>query len=636
MSGGLISIGISALDAAQAGLTATSQNIANVNTPGYSRQEVLQTESLPEFTGAGYQGTGVTVQTVQRVYDSFQQQELVQAQAGSSQADTYYAQMQQVDNVFGDPSTGLTTGIGNFFSAVQAVANNPADVPTRSAMLGDAQALASQFNSVGAQLQQIGQGVDQQIQQSVTTINTDAAQIAALNNQIIVAQGTATGQQPNDLLDQRDALVQQLNEQVGATTITQSDGSINVFVGNGQPLVLGGTAATVSAVPEASDPNKLQLALQTAGSTTRIATTQLSGGALTGLLTFNDNQLVPTENQLGALADNVAQAVNNQNAAGTDLYGNAGSPIFQEGAVQITGEATNSPTASIAATVTDATQLTDSNYRLQYNGAQYTLTRLSDGTTSTFATLPQTVDGVTITLNSPMAAGDSFTIAPTANAATGLSVVMSDPNQIAAAAPVTANTAATNTGSAIVTSTSVPVTTPPLNANLQTPVNIVFAVAGGVTTYSLVDAVTNAVVGTGTYTPGTPIALNGWSITLSGAPANGDTFLVVPTTADSTDNSNALAMGNLQTQNVYAGQSISGGYQAIVTSVGSVTDQFEATSTAQDNILTQATATQQATSGVNLDDEAANLLKYQQAYQAASQSIATARSLFSSILAIFQ
>jgi flagellar hook-associated protein 1 FlgK len=637
MSSGLIAIGISALDAAQAGLTTTSHNISNVNTVGYSREAVIQSEALPVFTGAGYQGTGVQVQTIQRVFNSFQQQELVSAQAGSSQLDTYYAQLQQVDGLLGDPSSGLNSGISNFFNSIQAVANNPSDVPTRTAALGDAQGLASQINSLGGQLQQIGAGVTQQVQASIANINSYASQIASLNKQIILAQGSAGGQQPNDLLDQRDALISQLNAQIGATTTTQSDGSVNVFVGNGQSLVLGGSANSLSAIPETSDPNEIQLALVSSNSTTRIATSQITGGNLTGLLDFRDQVLIPTENQLGALATNLASASNAQNAVGVDLNGNFGAAIFQAGAAEVTGAASNSPSASVSASVTNATQFTDSNYRLQYNGAQYTVTRLSDNTVQTFATMPQTVDGVSFNVTSPMSAGDSFTIAPTANGATGLAVVMTDPTQIAAASAVVPNAAAGNTGSAIVTATRVAVPTPPatLNPNLQTPVNIVFQLAGGVTTYSLVDPTTNAVLGGGTYTPGSPISDNGWSITFSGSPASGDTYAIGATGANSTDNSNALLLGQLQTQPIYAGQSLSGAYQSIVTNIGSQTQQFKTTSAAQDNILTEATAQQQSTSGVNLDDEAANLLKYQQAYQAASQTIVTANSLFASILGIF-
>jgi len=635
MSTGLIGIGLSGLAAAQAGMNTTSENISNVNTPGYTRESIIQVPSDPIFSGGGYLGQGTQVTTVTRSFNQYQQQELVQAQAASSQLDTNYSQIQQIDNLLGNSSGGLDSAMNTFFSATQALANNPSDVPTRQTMLSDAQSLADSFNGLGDQLQQMSANVNQQVAQSITTVNSQAQQLAALNEKIATASGGTTGQQPNALLDQRDALVQQLNSEIGATTIAQSDGSLNVFIGNGQPLVLGNTTNTLTTVSSAADPNRLQLAVQSGSATALIGTNQLQGGSLSGLLTFRDQSLVPAQNALGRIAINLADAVNAQNELGQTLNGTPGGPLFSTGGTQVTANASNTGTATVSAAITDPTQLTTANYRLQKEAGQYVVTNLSDQSQQSFASLPQTVDGVTLSATAGMANGDSFTIDPTVNGATQFALTASDPWAIAAAAPVRAMPGAANVGSASVANLAV-VGPPPTNVNLQQPINILFHVVGATTTYDVVDAGSGTVLSAGQpYSPNTPIAFNGWSLSLSGTPSNGDTVSVGPNTSGTLDNTNALLLAGLQSKSVVGNASLSGAYQQLVGQIGSQTAELQSTSQAQDGLLTQAQQTVDSSSGVNLDEEAANLLKYQQAYQAASQTIATANSMFASIIGLF-
>jgi flagellar hook-associated protein 1 FlgK len=635
MSNGLISIGVSGLAAAKAGMTATSENVANVNTPGYSEESIVQSASAPVFSGAGYIGTGAQVTSVTRAYNAFQQNEVVQAQASSSQLDTNYAQLQQIDNMLGSSTSGLGPAIDTFFSAVQTVATNPSDTPSRQAMLSDAQSLADSFNSVGSQLQQVSSTVNQQISQGVSTVNSQASQLAQLNVQIVAQGGAGAGQPPNTLLDQRDALIQSLNKELGTTTIQDSNGAVNVFVGNGQPLVLGSTANTLSTVPSATDPNQVQLAIQSGSTSLVIGSNDLQGGSLTGLLSFRDQSLVPAQNALGRIAINLASAVNSQNQLGQDLNGNPGGALFSSGSPQVTAAATNTGTATVNATISNPSALSTSNYRLQYVGGQYVVTKLSDNTKTTYASLPQTLDGVTLSATGAMANGDSYTIDPTINGATQFAVTATDPSQIAAASPVIASLGANDSGTVSVTSLAVS-GPPPVNANLTQPVQLNFQVSGTTTTYNIVNPTTGTVlVAAQPYTAGSPISYNGWKLTLAGAPANGDSVSVAPNTNGTSDNTNALALAGLQTANLIGNTTLSGAYQQLVGSVGTQTQQLQSTSSAQDSLLTQAQKVVSSTSGVNLDNEAANLLQYQQAYQAASQTIVTANSMFSAIIGLF-
>ena len=444
MSSGLLSIGLSGLNAAQAGMSTTSENIANVNTTGYSEESVIQSEATPVFSGGGYLGTGVDVDTVARAYSAYQQQQVVQATASSGELSTQYNQMSQIDNLLGDPTTGISAAVDSFYSSAQTLADTPSDSSARTAFLSQAQTMSDTFNSVASQLTALSQSTGQSINESIASVNTEAGEIASLNQQIIAASGSS--QAPNTLLDQRDALVTQLNQQIGATSITQSDGSIDLYVGNGQPIVTGSTANKLSAVPSSSDPAQTQLAVTIGKSTVQLGAAQLSGGSLSGLLSFNNGALQNAINTVGQIADGVAAAVNGQNQLGQDANGNLGKAIFAIPAAVVTAASNNSATGAISTTISNAAALTGSNYQLKFDGANYTLTRLSDGTSTSYASLPQTVDGMTIAVGSALSAGDSFTIAPTAAGASGMTAIMTDPNLVAAAGPVRASLSDSNAG----------------------------------------------------------------------------------------------------------------------------------------------------------------------------------------------
>src|SRR5574340_1577562 len=437
MATSILSIGQSALAAAQAGLSTAGHNIANASTPGYSRQVVVQSTAQAQNFGYGFLGQGTQISTVQRVDSEFLGVQVQSAQTSKSGLDTYNTQIKQINNMLADPMAGLPQSLQDFFSGIQTMASNPSNVPARQTVLSSADTLAGRFHSLAGQLNEMSQGVNSQIQSSVSAIHSYAQQIAKLNDSIGNAQ-RATGQPANDLLDQRDQLILDLNKEIKATVVKQSDGSYNVFIGNGQPLVVGTKTSTLVGVASATDLSKTVVAYQSSnGNTISLSESSLVGGQLGGLLEFRSKTLEPAQNALGRVAIGLASSVNAQHRLGQDLNGNPGGDLFTLASPAVYANAANAGSATATASVSDAGALTTSDYRLAFDGSNYTLTRLSDNTATTFApgALPQTVDGITVDVSGAPAAGDSFLVRPTANGASGIGVAISDPALLAAAQP---------------------------------------------------------------------------------------------------------------------------------------------------------------------------------------------------------
>lgn len=629
----IFGVGVSALNAAQYGLQTTEHNISNATTPGYSRQQTVQATNIPQLTGAGFVGQGVNVSTVRRLFNDYLNTQLQQQQAQSSQLNAYYTQIQQINNVIADPVAGLQPAIQNFFNAVNGLANNPSSQPSRQALLSSAQTMTARFQSMNQMLTDMNNSINGQLQTSVANINSYAQQIASLNNSIAIATAS-TNQTPNDLLDQRDQLVSQLNQEVKATVIKQSDGSYNVFIGNGQALVVGNIASTLQTVQSLNDPTKVDIAYNNGGLATRIQQSSLQGGAIGGLLAFRDQTLTQTQNALGQVATGLAATFNDQHSLGQDLNGALGGNFFNVGTPAISKGINNTGTAVISATISNVSALTGSDYTLSYDGANYTVSRLSDNTTTVSPTLPITVDGLTISTTVAPNAGDSFLIRPTLNGARDIRVAITDTSKIAMAIPVRSTAALTNTGTGIIAGPSVN-TPPPPNANLKDTVTITFN--NPATTFNVVDTTTATTLATNVaYTPGQTFTYNGWTTQISGAPNANDVFTVSANSNGSADGGNGLLLAGLQTKSTMLGGTTSyeGLYGQLVSQVGNKTNELKITSQAQTNMVNQTSQAQQAVSGVNLDEEAANLIRYQQAYQAAGKAIQIAGTLFDTILSI--
>ena len=627
--GDMLSNSVTGLLAFQTALDTISNNIANVNTPGYSQQTTNLVTAPATQTGVGSIGNGVAVDNVTRSYSDFLAAQTNTANSSYNQLNTVSTLAASIDNMFSDPSTGLSATLQSFSQSIQTLANSPSQTSARQAVLNSAQSVISQFQGYQGNLTQLGAQVNTQIGAEASTISSLAQNIASLNQQIMTAQGSNSSQPPNSLLDQRDNLINQLSQDVSVSTVRQSDGSVNVYIGSGQALVVGTTAATLTATPDQFNSGQDDLSLQTGGSNVDI-TSALSGGTLGGLLQFRDQMLIPAQNALGQAAITLTNLVNTQNAAGLDQNGDVGGALMTVGGPQVLASTNNQGNASVSATVSSLGGLTASNYYLEYNGTAWSLVDSASGVASPLtAGSGGTLSGagLSFTVTGTAKAGDEFLVEPTSNAVSGLSMLTSDPSKIAAAGPLVTSTGTGNGGTASVASATVPDTSDWTRGDYT----ITFSTP---TAYSVTNA-SGAVVTTGTYTPGTPLTpFNGIDVSLSGTPAAGDSFAIDDNANGTGDNTNALALAAILNQGVLnnGSTSLSDAVNAYVGTVGLQTSQAQNGATAQQSVLNSAQSAQSAVSGVNLDEQAADMVQYEQAYQAAAQTIATAQTLFESLL----
>ncbi|HUD86113.1 MAG TPA: flagellar hook-associated protein FlgK [Xanthobacteraceae bacterium] len=618
-------IDLSALQAFQQAIAVTSNNVANANTPGYDEESINLTSAAPQATGAAVEiGAGVNVAGVSRAYSQAAANQLNTSQSSLGQLTSLQNYTSQIDNLFGTTAGGLSTALQTYYNGWSTLADDPTSTAARQALLGDAQSLASTFQTNSTQLNDMNSDVNAGITADVQQINSIGASIASLNLQI--ESGTAAaGQAPNELLDQRDQLVSSLSQLVGVTTSTGSDGSLNVFVGNGQPLVLQGVTTTLTTIPNQF--NASQLEVSTSNSDGNSISGSITSGDLGGLLAARTQAIDPALNQLGQIATALAQSANSQQNSGLNLSGQLGANLFSVGAPQATASSQNTDGTQVSVSIGNIGALTADSYILGYNAGAYTLTDTTTGanvplTGAGTAASPLTANGLSIVVSATPASGDQFLIQPTAQAAGSISVALTDPSGIAAAGALETSAADANTGSGAISGATV---TDAANPNLLNTTTIKFLTP---TTYSINGA------GSFAYTSGANIPLNGWQTAITGAPAAGDVFTVQSNAGGTGDNTNALANANQQAQGLLSNgtTSVSGAVSELITGVGSQAEQINTAQTAQTAVNTQAQTNVSSVSGVNLDDEAANLLQWQQAYQASAQALTIANSLFTSLL----
>jgi flagellar hook-associated protein 1 FlgK len=632
----MLSIGVSGLNAAQAGLATVSNNIANAATPGYTRQLLNQVENVSLGSNGFNGGTGVDVVSVQRAYSQFLTSAVWGANTAQQGATTFDGLTTTLNSLLSN-SGNLQTSLDKFFGGFGTVASSPSTSSNRQALLGNAASLANVFNTLSQQLSQQQGQVNSQIGSAVTSINQLSSQIASLNDEIKQAGGVSGGINgpPNALLDQRDQAVQQLSGLTGVSPVIESDGSISVFTSAGQPLVNGNLSTPLSTQRDQFDGTQLDVT----DSNGNNITASLTGGTLGALINYRDNVLASSQNQLGQAAVALASSVNGQQAQGLDLNGKQGQPIFSIAAPTVLTSGNNTGSATVSATISDVSQLTSSDFVLKFTGAGtgtngFTLTTTGGLSVPLTANPDGSLSAQGLTINVSGGApqvGDSFEIQPTRNAATSLSVSLTDPNGIAAAAALSANAATANKGNGKVGAVSV---TDASNPNLLAGATIAFT---GPNTFTLTDS-TGAHPGQ-TFTPGQPITSgDGFSLNLTGTPATGDTFTVAANTNGLDDNSNALALQNLSSVGV-----LNGGQTSVIASIGNLTTQIgtigsqaDSDLTTQTNLFNQALNSQQSVSGVNTNEEGANLIKYQQAFQASAQVISAAQSIFASLISAIQ
>jgi len=637
------------LNYSQSALAVVSNNISNSAVEGYTREAVTNVD----FGG----GAGSTI-IGERQSSIYLNHNLLAAQANASEQGAYAQQATQLNQILASSSatgssTTIATDIGgaiqNFFSSVNALATSTGDATNsaRSAVLTSANVLTAQLSSVGTQMNDLGSQIEQNITSDIGSINDLASQIATVNINIQTAQGQSLTQPPNSLYDQRDQLLQKLSKLIGVTTLPQADGTYSVFMGEGQALVLGGQAQKLQAAPLPNDPSKTILSYSSPSGSIAIPDNQIVGGELGALVQFRSQTLVPIQQSLGQLGTSFALTVNNQLALGKDKNGNFGAAMFSLPLIPSTPFSSNTGNAVLGVTFADPKQTKPSDYLVHYDGSNYTITRVSDGTVSTLPSssastnlgaTPQIVDGLQFSISSgTMSAGDSIIVYPYKQNVGGISVSMTDPALIGAAGGsngVTSGTASVSSGSSNLGTGSLAITG--LNGTLA--VNLPYNTA----TVKFVDATHYQVeqgsngYGSSTLISNNHVSVNGITMALSGTPSANDTFSVSSNISGAGDNSNAVALHALQTSNTLLGgtTNFSSYYSSISSTVGLAGQQYKATSQAANFSLISATIAQQTVSGVNLDEEASNLLNYQRQYQAAAKVIQTSSQLFQSILQI--
>lgn len=621
----LTRIGSSALLAFQRALDTTGHNIANVGTDGYSRQRVLMETRPPQTSGAGSLGNGVQFTGVQRTTDSFVMERLLEAGSSGARLERFSTYAGRLDTLLSDTDSGLSQPLQSYFDALQALSADPTSSAARNTVIGAAKTLAARFQSLQTQLEAMDADVDARLSQAAQEVTSYSAQIAAINREIAQATAAGGGQPPNDLLDQRERLLGALAEQIGISTVAQDDGSVNVFAANGQALVLGFSSSRLTATADPYEPQRLALALDTGTGIVRIDASA-SGGEIGGLLDARRELIDPAMDELGRLAVSLASTVNAQHRAGMDATGALGADFFTVPAGIGQSASTNTGGASLSVGYGDLALLTGDRYRLAWDGAAWSATEIDNGASVAVTgagtnASPLLVGGLSIVVGGAPAAGDSFRVQP--GDAGGLRVAIGSATQVAAATPVRGSAALANTGTASIAGLTVTDATDPALLNTA---SVVFTGAG---TYTIDGGPPQA------WTAGQPIAANGWSFTLGGVPAAGDSFTIRSNVAGSSDNGNARLLGALSTAKVLDGgtASLGGAYAGLVARTGSAAQQASLQQDAMAAITTQLTAERDAVSGVNLDEEAANLIRYQQAYQAAAQILVTADELFETLLA---
>jgi len=663
-SSALMSIGTRAMFANYASMQTTGHNIANAQTPGYSRQTVEVATSGGQQTGAGFYGKGVDVVTVRRASDAFLTS---QAQAASSMAamdDARATNLQQLESVFPPGDAGVGAAVGTFMNGFVDLANSPSDSSARQVILSDAAEVADRFATAGAQLDRLQNGVTSDLRNSVNQVNQMAKQVASLNANIAALRGTTNS--PNDLLDQRDQLIKQIGNLVKVSTITADDGTMGVFIAGGQRLVLGAEAQQLAVTPDAANSARSTISISDSGIKHELSNDLLVGGSISGLLKYQNEDLVSARNQLGQMAAAVAARVNQVQGYGIDMGSpaGAGDPIFAVGGpvgipnAHNSRDATGNFAATVSMTVTDGSQLKASDYTLAADpavGGNYLLTRVSDGVQfsmapsgggfsytrlSDGAAMGNSVDGFQISITGSPAITDSFELEPVGRAAVAMTRVLDNPTGLAAASAMTAVMGVANKGTATVAGLNV--VSPASDPTLTTAIN--FTDATGDYAYTLTDpSGTVTASGTGTWTPGQPIALNGYELSLNGVPASGDGLSVTKTAHPESNNGNAVAMAALRDESFVGrdmqldgslqdGDTATDAYASVLANVGVRVQSAKTASKISAATSVQADTVVADKSGVNLDEEAGRLIQFQQGYQAAAKVLQVAQAIFDTLL----
>jgi flagellar hook-associated protein 1 FlgK len=637
---GIFNIGVRSLQANQAALQTTGNNIANVNTPGYSRQSVVVQTVQGQYTGGGYIGAGVDISTVQRQHSEFLTRQAALSSSVAASDTERLAQLKQLEDVFQGGEAGLGSAISDMMNAFSDVANAPTDLSARAVVLTRVDEATARIRTAESRMTDLRRGVGSELASAVASVNSLAARISKVNQEI--ARTNGSGQAPNDLLDQRDQLIKDLNGYVQTSSVAADDGTVSFFLASSQPLVLGTSVRPVALGTDAfGDPSKAKLTLTQGSSTTVLEEATLGGGKLAGLLRFQNSDLQDAGQLLGRLALAIGTAVNAQHRLGLDLKGAAGGDLIQMGPIPDGRPASsNTGNATVAMAVqtspsSGAGSLLASDYQINFTGSSAgSVTRLSDGLVTAFSTTPIKIDGLDLTITGTAAQGDSFLLKPFSAVAATIATAFASPGALAMSSPVAARAGSNNLGTlalASLVTRSVPApaavtltfTAPGTYTRSDTGATTYPYTAGQAIEYSPATATTSA---------------SGWSLTLKGAAVAGDTFVVgsnasVQPNADPRLNAgNALSLLALRDAALFEGSAMTDGYAGLMAQVGVMVQGASYAADVSQSIANNVEQDRSSVAGVNLDEEAAKLLQYQQAYQASAKMLQIAQGVFDALL----
>ena len=702
MGADILSLGLSGALTSERHLATAGHNIANAQTEGFSRQRVQVDTRPPMLTGVGALGTGVKIKNVERIHDEFVSAEMRSNASIASGLQINYDFTSQIDNMLADPNAGLAPTINQFFNAINTVSNDPSSQSGRQVLIGEAKALSQRFAYLDSRFESLRKGTNETLKSQVDEVNNLAKAIADVNWKVVLAKEVTQGE-PSDLLDQRERLLHQLSEKVVTRTNEQEDGSLNVFIGNGQTLVLGKRSATLDLKANQHDPSVMEVVYKNQGADSTI-TQFLKGGSIGGLLDFRETMLDGAQNELGRIAIGISKTFNDQHHKGMTLENELGRDFFK--AIDKTTPLTlasykNEGDYALKTTITNVDNLTVSDYTLNYNNDIYTLVKSSDESiVAKFNELPQVVESEGFSINlkhgTRIENGDSFMIRPTHSAARNFEVEIERTNEIAAASPVRVRKSVHNMGIAQplvsnVTNIDSPMFTTE-NGTLSPTITVRFIDEnhiellddkGKVIQTQQLNAQNKAIPATpgmpgedgSPATPAIPaisaahtahdeaeipgqietgiyydpnIGINlfptpggidtGYVVQFSGEAKAGDSFVLEFNKDAVGDNRNALELGELQSKATLSNGTSNYGevYSQLVSRIGSKTHELDVNREAQAILYGQAKAQREAVSGVNLDEEAANLVKYQQAYQANAQVIGAASEMFDTLIGVLR
>ncbi len=708
----ILSIGLSGTLTAERALTTASHNIANANTEGFSRQRVEVDTRPPQLTGVGALGTGVKINNVKRIHDEFVSAEMRTNASIASGLQTNHDFTSQIDNMLADPNAGLAPTLHSFFNAINNVANDPSSQASRQVLIGEANALSERFSYLDTRFESLRKGTNETLKSHINDVNNLAKAIADVNWKVVLAKEVTQGE-PSDLLDQRERLLHQLSEKIVVRTNEQEDGALNIFIGNGQTLVVGKRSAELDLKANQHDPSELEVVYKNLG-TDSIITQFMKGGSIGGLIEFREKMLGASQNELGRIAIGVSKTFNDQHHKGMTLENKLGGDFFKaiDRSTPLTLPSNNNVgDYALKTTITNTDNLTVSDYELNYNNGLYTLIRNKDDTiVGKFNSIPQHVvsEGFTIELErgTKIENGDSYVIRPTRAAAREFSVEIERANDIAAAAPVRVRTSVHNMGDVEASLHNIENINAPgfttLNGSLSPTITVRFidenhfellddkgkvvqaqqlndqnkaipatsGIAGEIgspATPAIAaipssrsssikslsdpgtenDALPAAQLETGIfYDPEMGVNLfptpggmdTGYNVQLSGRAKAGDVFVIEFNTDAVGNNINALELGDLQSKATLENgtSNYNEVYSQLVSRVGSKTHELDVNREAQGILYAQAKAQREAVSGVNLDEEAADLVKYQQYYQANAKVIGAASEMFDTLIGVLR